>query len=88
MNWEKAYWSVVAECLRVFHGRTLATAEAIVLAQWMITEKTPESLVYHLDPFEVACGLARHQLDVEDHDRAYQDIRDRYFQVYEQLVAV
>ena len=89
MNSEKAFWSMVADCLRTFHGRSVAQAnELVVDRQRAVRRSGDPELVYHDDPFQIACGLAREHLDVIEHLDAYRAVRARYFKPERQPAAV
>jgi hypothetical protein len=73
------FWSVVRQCIRRFHAgcasSTLPRATRLRKKVSLMAVEQME-LFYHAEPFEVACDLADHPLDVKDHLDEYLRIRD------------
>jgi hypothetical protein len=73
------FWSVVRQCIRTFHSRC---ATSTLLKATRLRKKINEmpleqmELFYHAEPFDVACDLAAHPLDVKEHWTEYLGIRD------------
>jgi hypothetical protein len=73
------YWSVVANCLRVFHHkRSEWITDSVAKLQAIVEDMPPQSrdLYYHAEPFDVACRLAEKELDVKAHLKRYLQLRD------------
>ncbi len=73
------FWSVVRECLREFHKMaTEITRRKAARLQKKIESMPSESmeLFYHSEPFDVACDIANHPLNLERHLNRYLQIRD------------
>ena len=73
------FWSVVRQCIRKFHTRRAsATLAAATRLRKKVNGMPVEQmeLFYHAEPFDVACNLADHPLDVKDHLNEYLEIRD------------
>lgn len=81
-----AYWEIVADCLRAFHGYT--PEEACRAARKRRTQREPAvppfpdytpDLLYNREPFDVACGIAGRELSSDDHWDVYMPMtRERY----------
>ena len=74
------FWSVVKECLVEFHQRPRAWSRTSASRFRTRVEAMPHEqmeLFYHSEPFDVACRLAQHPLDMGDHLSRYLQIRDR-----------
>jgi hypothetical protein len=73
------FWAVVADCLRAFHQLKAEAArrKAGILRDTIerVTTTEQESF-YHSEPFDVACEIAGHLLNVEEHLDRYLRIRD------------
>ena len=73
------FWSVVRDCVREFHAKASPTILRKVnrLRKKVESLPLPEmDLFFHSEPFDVACRLAGHPLNVEDHLEGYLKIRD------------
>jgi hypothetical protein len=74
------YWLVVEECLRRFHSRSATEAKQLVSRlRRQVEQSTPTAsrdLFYHAEPFDIACDLADHSLDVRHHLAEYVQLRD------------
>ncbi len=80
-----AFWAAVADCLAEFHGRKLSEAKLAVFELRARAENPPDGLdsdlVYHAEPFDVACDLAGDRLDVAGRSAKYGEILERHFGV-------
>ena len=67
---KKEYWYVVRECLIAFHGVSKSDANRMALSYWKEIESAePEikiDVFYHNEPFEVACDISGHHLDLDE----------------------
>lgn len=73
------FWYVVAECLRVFHGKpgqAVTTAVSKLRGQVEGLSRQAKELFYHSEPFDVACEITGEDLSVTDHLSRYLEIRD------------
>ncbi|MBW3538707.1 MAG: hypothetical protein KY476_00405 [Planctomycetes bacterium] len=79
-----SFWEAVVDCLVEFHSidRSVATCKAACLRNDL--EKLPDrlpdedELVYHDEPFDVACDIAGRQVDFDCHRREYEAILSRH----------
>src|SRR6266446_4310669 len=74
------FWSVVRECLREFHKMaTEITQRKAARLQKKIESMPGESmeLFYHSEPFDVACDIANHPLNLEKYLDRYLELRDQ-----------
>jgi hypothetical protein len=80
-----AFWAATVECLVRFHGCTESRARAGVAAFRDRVSRAPVSrpdeMVYHDEPFNVACSIAGRELDqsgvMEEYDRILDDTFER-----------
>ncbi len=79
-----AFWQVVSDCLLAFHGRTdeeQAMMEAMRLR--VRIENAPggidSDMIYHAEPFDLACDLAQRKLDLSEHRERYDRLYDARF---------
>jgi hypothetical protein len=73
------FWEIVRDCLRAFHKMTMEGARRKISKVRKGIESLTESqieLFYHSEPFDVACEIARHPLNVEPYLDRYLQIRD------------
>ncbi len=73
------FWSVVRQCVRRFHSRCASsTLPKATRLRKKVTGMPVEQmeLFYHAEPFDVACDLAGHRLDVRKHLSEYLRFRD------------
>ncbi len=89
----EAFWEVTRDCLIRFHG--LSPAEAIgrvagLRADLDAVQLPGDPMIYHDEPFNVACGLARQELDrfVPAVAEEYYRMLDRPFPVLDEDDAV
>jgi hypothetical protein len=80
------FWDVVVECLVEFHGFDHANAhkKAIQLRGSLreLDRPTdmvcPSDIVYHEEPFYIACNLTNKELNLGDYQERYNDILKRH----------
>jgi hypothetical protein len=73
------FWNVVRQCIRKFHSRCASTTlPRAGRLRKKVDGMPPEQmeLFYHGEPFDVACDLAGHPLDVRKHLNEYLRLRD------------
>jgi len=73
------FWSVVNLCLREFHEMPLGAARRKASQLRGKIEQMPaeaREYFYHAEPFDVACDIANHPLNLEKHHARYLQIRD------------
>jgi hypothetical protein len=76
-----AFWAVVRVCLKEFHGKL--EEEAIALSDELRSRieiqqpRNEDSLIYHNEPFYVACGLAGIE-SIADEERLFDKCDDEY----------
>jgi hypothetical protein len=82
----EAYWEVTRDCLIQFHGLRPEEARLRVpsLRERLARTGVPmaEEMIYHDEPFYVACDLAGAELDPFKFDAEYQRLLERPFPVY------
>jgi hypothetical protein len=88
-----AFWAVVVDCLTRFHGYALPLAreEALALRDRVeapMYRDLPSfgydaELIYHSEPFYLACDIAGRQLPLEQFAAVYSVIRDQRYAVGE-----
>jgi hypothetical protein len=73
-----AYWRIVADCLRLYHGYSADAACSAVLGLRQEVEHPIDpppgymrDLFYHEEPFYVACDLARNELSLDAYAAVY-----------------
>jgi hypothetical protein len=77
---QQDYWRVVRSCIRAFHPEQSANALRKATRLRRTVENLPRrelELFFHAEPFDVACDLAGHRLEVSEHLNRYLKIRDR-----------
>lgn len=87
-----AYWEIVADCLREFHGYRPGAARAAALARRNEVENPVDpppgymrDLFYHEEAFYVACGVARRELPLAEHHSRYMRIMTERYAPADQL---
>jgi hypothetical protein len=74
----KGYWLTVQACLEQFHELSKQRASAIVIGYqkgFPIASSKPEIvLIYHVEPFSLACKVTGESLDITDFVDEYQVI--------------
>jgi hypothetical protein len=77
-----AFWGAVVDCLEQFHGKPGPDAQALASALRARIEWPPPGidgdLIYHAEPFDVACNLAQVELDPDTYRPAYELILRRH----------
>lgn len=87
------FWLVVRDCLIRFHGISADEAERGIaeLREKLADSKVPGAveMIYHDEPFYVACDIARQRLDIRDPAwwEEYQEMLDRPFPVLDHTFA-
>lgn len=81
---KNGFWQAVVDCLEQFHGFSCTEARARTFDLRSAIEGGPQSgfepdLIYHNEPFHLACDLASHELDLTLHMANYQRILARRF---------
>ena len=81
-----AYWAIVSDCLKLFHGYSDRRAGSAAL-DYRRRLETPENpppgymseLLYNEEPFYRACAIARRDLSLDEHRARYMQLmRERY----------
>ena len=77
-EYQEHFWHVVRACLREFHDASQTVLGRVSKLRQKIDDAPIEEveLFFHGEPFNVACGLARHRLPIEPHLQRYLEIRD------------
>lgn len=73
------FWPVVRDCLREFHKMTAEQTRRKASQLRKKIESMPNGSMeffYHSEPFDVACDIASHPLNLENHRDRYLEIRD------------
>jgi len=73
------FWFVVRDCLVEFHDMDKSIVRAKVNNFRKRVENFPEDgmeLFYHSEPFDIACRIAKHRLNVDNYLPRYIEIRD------------
>ena len=73
------FWEIVQDCLLEFHHFDKLTTQIKVSQFRKSLESLSASqleLLYHSEPFEVACDIAHQSLDMNTHLDRYLSIRD------------
>jgi hypothetical protein len=75
---QEHFWHVVRACLREFHQASQTVLGRVSKLRQKIESAPIEEveIFFHGEPFNVACGLARHRLPIEPHLQRYLEIRD------------
>jgi hypothetical protein len=77
-----AFWGAVVDCLEQFHGKSKPDAQALANDLRARVERPPPGidgdLIYHAEPFDVACNLAGVELDPDSYRRPYELILRRH----------
>ena len=80
---KNAFWAAVADCLARFHGIEPQIAKARTFELRQTSESPPPGidadLVYHAEPFDVACRVAGHDLDLAAFRASYDEILSNRF---------
>ena len=73
------FWAVVRDCLREFHGMTSTASQRKAKHLREKLELLPDGVAmmfYHGEPWDVACNLAKEELDIGPHAERYLYLRD------------
>lgn len=77
-----SFWQVVADCLMEFHLLDPGSAQAETIALRQRIEQSPLGIcgdvIYHDEPFDVACDIAGKKLDLARHRHRYDLILRRH----------
>jgi hypothetical protein len=78
------FWAAVEDCLVTFHGLTpREAAERVTGFRRRLPtrldnlEPTFSDMIYHAEPWQIACNLAEQDLPIADHEPAYREILKR-----------
>lgn len=66
------YWFIVEECLVKFHDMDLITARKEI--QGIKDRLGQNNLIYHVEPFELACDIGKKDLEINDYWNDYREI--------------
>jgi hypothetical protein len=73
------FWSAVEDCLVTFHKLRPCEAAEMVTGLWRrlptaLDDSTPAfaDMIYHAEPWQIACNLANNDLPIVEHKPAYQ----------------
>jgi hypothetical protein len=73
-----AFWGAVRDCLIDFHGVPPVDADVLCTDLRRKVESPPTGMsadvIYHDEPFDVACDLANRPLSLSHHQAAYDQI--------------
>jgi len=80
-----AFWSAVKDCLTTFHHHSPEDAAEKVTGFWRSLSRVPvpsgegqfADIVYHSEPWYIACDLAQSELPLLENLEAYQEILAR-----------
>jgi hypothetical protein len=75
---QEHFWHVVKQCLREFHCASPAVLGKVAKLRQRIDAASIDEieLFFHNEPFNIACGIARHELPIKPHLKRYLEIRD------------
>jgi len=82
-NLTSRFWSVVEDCLVDFHHLERKLAAEKVTTLWTKLPGGPEpngqqpsldDIIYHAEPWYIACNLAGHELRISDNESGYREI--------------
>jgi hypothetical protein len=72
------FWSAVEDCLVTFHQLARAEAAEMVTNLWRRlptaldgANRGFEDMIYHAEPWQIACNLAERDLPIAEHQAAY-----------------
>ena len=73
------FWAAVEDCLVTFHQLKRCEAAEKVTSLWRrlptaLDDSNPafSDMIYHAEPWQIACNLADHDLPIAGHQRAYR----------------
>jgi len=78
------FWAAVEDCLVTFHAMQRTEAAEKVTSLWHNLPFALEDvnrdygdMIYHAEPWQIACNLAGNQLDVTEYQEAYHALLQR-----------
>ena len=80
------FWAAVEDCLVQFHDFERDRAAETVTGLWRQLPKGPggkcdepsfEDMIYHAEPWYIACNLAERDLSLDQHQSEYRDLLRR-----------
>lgn len=78
LKFRKEYWNQVFQCLIQFHNYNETNAKSEITKykrRFPINSMEPEfDLIYHIEPFRLACRITGKKLSVKDYAEDYQKI--------------
>jgi hypothetical protein len=78
---QERYWRIIHDCLTALHHWNPAEADNAIarLRERLAVREDADfpTMIYHAEPFEVACDIAAQQLDYAAHREAYEAILHR-----------
>lgn len=79
---KNSFWEVVKQCLMRFHGFPEHKAEKKMMELRERLEKPPvgmsSEMVYHSEPYYVACNIAQKERDISEDREVYEQILNKY----------
>ena len=76
------FWQIVQECLVTIHGlqEDVAQRKSGALREQLESPPTGMSseILYHAEPFDVACDIAKQRRELSDYREKYQEILSRH----------
>jgi hypothetical protein len=79
------FWAAVEDCLATFHAMQRTEAAEKVTSLWQHpafalngVNRDYEDMIYHAEPWQIACNLACNDLNVTGHQAAYQALLLRH----------
>jgi hypothetical protein len=78
------FWAAIEDCLVTFHGEQRCAAAEKVSAVWRRlpvmagqASSTYSDMIYHAEPWQIACNLAQNDLPVSQYQAEYQALLAR-----------
>ena len=76
------FWAAVQDCLVTFHQFEPREAAEKVTSLWRRLPSAANGsdfseMIYHAEPWQIACNLAGNDLPVAEHQEAYQAVLQR-----------
>jgi hypothetical protein len=74
------FWAAVEDCLVTFHQLKRCEAAEKVTGLWRrlpttVDKSTPfAEMIYHAEPWQIACNLADEELPIADYQVKYQEL--------------
>lgn len=75
------FWAAVEDCLMTFHQRSRCEAAEMVLNLFRRLPTTEVGsdpafgeMIYHAEPWQIACNLADNDLPISEHQQAYENL--------------